>query len=134
MWLNPLPAETVIGAIVGAVLSTILAQYGYFGVESWIEARFALYFTFLILAFGISLHFYCAAVLLEKRTVARIFRLTAILILIIVLIGYAKRAQVGSDGSVLFLPNPGNSLICGVLLIWLLMVRSLTAFKKWVGE
>jgi hypothetical protein len=58
MWLNPLPAEKVIGAIVGAVLSAILAKYGYFDIHVWYEARYAIYFTFLILAFGISIHFH----------------------------------------------------------------------------
>lgn len=57
MWLNPLPAETVIGAIVGAVLSTIMAFYKYFEVNSWIDSRYAIQLTFLILVFGVCLHF-----------------------------------------------------------------------------
>ena len=117
----------------GAVLSTILAQYGYFAVESWIDARFALYFTFLILAFGISIHFYCAAILLEKKVIMRVFRSIALFILLIVLVGYARQAQVSVDGTFLFLPHTGNALLCGVLIIWLLMIRSLTTFKKLIG-
>ncbi len=120
MWLNPLPAETVIGAIVGAVLSTILSKYSYFDIAVWTDARFALYFTFLILAFGICIHFYCAAILLGRTAILRTFRFAYILILLVVWVGYAKRAGIQHNGMVIFLPNEGNSLVCGVLLIWLI--------------
>ncbi len=64
MWLNPLPAETMIGAIFGAILATIMEQYGYFHLTSLFDIRFPLEFAGAILIFGLTAHFYCAAVLL----------------------------------------------------------------------
>jgi hypothetical protein len=64
----------------------------------------------------------------------RVFRFGFLLILLIVWVGYAQNAQIGTDGTLIFLPRTGNSLVCGVLLIWLLMIRSLSEFKRQIGE
>jgi hypothetical protein len=134
MWLNPLPAETVLAAIIGAVLGTVLGKYGYFDISNWLDSRYALEFTFLIVSFGVACHFYCAACLLDKALIRRIFLLLAFVVFIVVLFYSPKVLTVSPDGTLSWLPNEGNALLGGVLLIWIFALRALTAIKKLSGE
>ena len=129
MWLNPLPSEAVIGAIVGAVLSTVMAYYKYLEVNVWTDVRYALYFVVVILCYGVCLHFYCAAVLLSKHKIGLFFLVLCIVIYLVILIIQPKELTLTDSGQINFLPNPGSVLISGVLLIWLLILRTLTWVK-----
>ena len=130
MWLNPIPAETVLGAIIGAVLSTIMAQLAYFNVASVSDILFPLVFSFLILLFGVSAHFFCAAHVQNKRQIKLIFG-TICLLTILVVIGLdPQKAHISATDGVQFLPRPGNFLMAGILALWFCALRALTELKR----
>ena len=128
-WLNPLPAETVIGAIVGAVLGSILERNDYLTIPTWLQSFFALQYIGLIVAFGVCAHFYCAATLLKKHRISVWFRSGCILVIVIMLLSYPKHLGIGPDSTINFLPHEYNALLSGVLVIWVITLRVLTAVK-----
>ena len=130
MWLNPVPAETVMGAIIGAVLSSIMASLNYFNLATWLDVLFPLSFTFLILLFGVSSHFYCAATLQKKGPIRNVFGLVCLLTLASVICLDPQRAKISAAEGLQFLPSAGNFLMGGVLVIWFLSIRALTEFNK----
>jgi hypothetical protein len=129
MWLNPLPAETVIGAIIGAVLGTIIAQSPYFEISEWMQARYPLLFTFLILSYGVSIHFYCAAVVLDRPKIRTIF-LALCLLIFLGMVFYPKEVGIDPGGRVSFLPESLNVLIAGTLMIWLVALRAMAELHR----
>jgi H+/Cl- antiporter ClcA len=133
-WLNPLPAETVIGAIVGAVLGSILERNDYLDLPNWLHSFFALQLIFLILAFGICAHFYCAAYYLRKDLIRRWSLFGCVLTIGIVLFMYPKHLGIGSDASIVFLPHEYNALMAGLLILWLVTLRILTQVKLMISE
>jgi hypothetical protein len=133
-WLNPLPAETVIGAIVGAILGSLLERNDYLNISDWLHSFFVLQFVFLILLFGLGSHFYCAACYLQKPNIGRWALASSLLALLIVLFMYPKRVGLGPDAEIVFLPHEYNVLMAGVLLLWLLTLRTLTILKRLLTE
>jgi hypothetical protein len=133
-WLNPIPAETVIGAIVGAVLGSILERDDYLTIPTWMQSFFALQFIFLIVAFGICAHFYCAAALLKKEKIKSWSRGGCALVIFLILFIYPKHLGIGEDASINFTPHPYNALMSGVLILWVAALRILTQVKRIIGE
>jgi hypothetical protein len=133
MWLNPLPAESSIGATAGAVLGTILATHPYFSVSNWLEVYLALAYTVLIILFGISAHFYCAAHLLQRTMIQKIFLLCCALLLVAIFVN-PKEAGLDEETAIRFLPHEVNLLVGGTLLVWLAALRILTEVKRRTGE
>jgi hypothetical protein len=133
-WLNPLPAETVVGAVVGAVLGSILGRHDYLNPPNWLHSLFAFQLMFLILAFGICAHFYCAAHYLRKPSIAKWSLSGCILTTGLVLFMYPKHFGIGDDASIVFLPHEFNVLMAGLLLLWVATLRLLTEFKRMLRE
>lgn len=133
-WLNPLPAETVLGAIIGAVLGSILERNDYLNITSWLNSGSALLLILLILAFGVLLHFYCAACHLQKDTIRRWSLFGCILAIAGMLFAYPKHLGIGPDASIIFLPHEYNALMSGVLILWLISLRALTQLKRIMAE
>ena len=133
-WLNSLPAETVIGAIIGAVLGSLLERDDYLNISDWLHSLFALQLVYLILAFGILAHFYCAACDLQHMAVKRWSLAGCVLIILIVMLLYSKHLGIGPDASIIFLPHEYNTLVSGVLILWLVTLRALTKLKQMTTE
>lgn len=133
MWYNPIPAETVIGAIVGAVLSTILAQNEYFKIQNWMDTRYGLMFTVLIISFGVCAHFYCAARNLSRHRLANYFLLMCFLVVGVVLLINAQKLNLGLSGTFTFLPRWTNVMMAGVMMIWLCTLRILNSANGFFG-
>lgn len=133
-WLNPLPAETVIGAVAGAILGSILERDNYLNLPNWLHSFFALQFIFLILAFGVCTHFYCAASYLNKSTVRKWSLFGCFLTIAVVLLMYPKHLGLGKDASIIFLPHPYNVLMSGLLVLWLAALRALTQVKLMIRD
>lgn len=136
MWMNPLPAETVMGAIVGAVLSTILAQYSYFTISVWTESRGAVLFVALILIYGVSAHFFCAACRSNISGYIKYGTLMSCMFILggIVIINPRLPVNVTELGVISFRPNEGNILLDGVLAIWLAALWGLTLMAKHMDQ
>jgi len=133
-WHNPLPAETVIGALAGAILGSLLERNDYFDISIWLDSFAVLQLICLILIFGISAHFYCAACSMDKGAIKRWAFYICIGILIGVLFLYPKNLGIGADGEIKFTPHAYNFLMAGVLVVWLLTLRLLTLFKTLAPE
>jgi hypothetical protein len=128
-WLNPLPAETVIGAFAGAILGSILERNDYLDLSNWMHSFYVLQFIFLILAFGICAHFYCAAAYLDKPAIRKWCSFGCFFTIVLVVIMYPKHLGIGDDASINFLPHPYNVLMAGLLVLWLAALRALTQLK-----
>jgi hypothetical protein len=129
-WLNPLPAETMIGALVGAMVGSILERNDYFTISNWLESFVVLTLVLLVLLFGVFAHFYCAACFLGKDTISRWCFRGCLLSLLIVLFLYPRHFGIGPDASINFLPHAYNAVLAGILILWLATLRILTLVKR----
>lgn len=129
MWLNPLPAETVLGAIVGAVLSTILAHNGVFQVDSLAKLRPAILFVFAVVSYGVCIHFCCAAMARKRFDVTLSSFVLALIIIFAVSFLGVREFNLGEDGRLLLLPSLPNVLLAAVLAIWFAALAALTYTK-----
>ena len=133
-WLNPLPAETVIGAIIGAVLGSVLERNEFLDIPDWVHSLVVFQLIFLILAFGVCAHFYCAASYLQKGAIKGLALFGCVLVIGAVLFMYPKRLTLDADTSIVFLPHEYNALMSGVLVLWLITLRVLTLLKTLLRE
>lgn len=81
LWLNPLPSETVLAALSGAILSVIVSRTGIFSVETAFQLVSGICFMFLFLLYAIIIHFLCASVLARYHKM--IYKLSAMAILLV---------------------------------------------------
>lgn len=133
-WLNPLPGETVIGAVIGAVLGSLLERNDYLNISTWLNSFFALQLIFLILAFALLAHFYCAACHMQKTLIRKWTLFGCIFVITLMLFLYPRHLGIGPDSSIVFLPHEYNTLMAGVLLLWLITLRLLTQLKRLIAE
>jgi peptidoglycan/LPS O-acetylase OafA/YrhL len=133
-WFNPIPAETTLGALAGAVLGSILERHDYLSIPTWVQSFFVIQFVLLIFAFGVAAHFYCAAAFLKKPRIRNVALVGCLLIIISLLFMYPKHLGIMPDSSINFLPHEYNVLMSMVLVMWLVALRLLTAMKKWIED
>jgi hypothetical protein len=110
----------VVGAVVGATLGSLLERNVYLNISDWLSSYFALQLIFLILAFAVLAHFYCAACHLNAVLIKRCSFGGCVLIIILTFFLYPRHLRIAPDASINFLPYEYNTLISGVLLLWLI--------------
>lgn len=125
-WTDTLPAETAIAAVVGAVLSTVLAQNNVFSIEHWYDSWPAIYLISLVLGFGVMIHFFCIAVVRKLPSVYLPSAMIAIGALFCIVFLNRADWRFPETGEIIFLPYAYNILLAGVMLIWYLSVQLTT--------
>lgn len=133
-WLNPLPAETVIGAIVGAVLSTILAYNDVFNVTVGNELKDACLFIGQIITFGVIIHFFCAAFVMGVHYLAIFTFFTTLVIVANIAFLDLQGGGTVDVGRIDISFNLTNLLLSLVLSFWFIALFALTLIKKHVEK
>lgn len=128
-WLNPLSSEAVLGAVVGAVISTTLAYSEIFKVSDLYGLFYAVGFIFLVITFAIGIHFACASLIVRNYRVMIPSYTIVVLIVIIVALLDISVGEPNSSGHFVIGIRLENILLSSIFIMWAAALFILTMIK-----
>ncbi|WP_316226719.1 hypothetical protein [Bradyrhizobium sp. SZCCHNS3052] len=133
-WVQPLPCEGTISAVLGASLGVILALDGGLGGHDWSYVPTQLSLLAYVVVFAVSLHFACTAVIKRSGSIFAFFLILCVANGVLFNISRLRDVNVNVDQRIVFLPDNVATSVTIVFLVWLLVQLILSTALFFSGK